>query len=43
MSIVSNVQKKKGLLSFNLLFMNYVYTYIVDVLITIRMPFLQSQ
>lgn len=35
MSIVSNVQK--GLLSVYLLFLNYVYTYIVNVLITIRM------
>lgn len=37
MSIVSNVQK--GLLSVYLLFLNYVYTYIVNVLITIRMLF----
>lgn len=37
MSIVSNVQK--GLLSVYLLFLNSVYTYIVNVLITIRMLF----
>lgn len=37
MSIVSNVQK--GLLSVYLLFLNSVYTYIVNVLITVRMLF----
>lgn len=39
---VSNV-KKKGLLLVYLLFLKYVYTYIVNVLITISMPFWESQ